>query len=279
MSERWKPKHGELYYYISTTGVVTTEKFNECDAGKTNRCLCGNCFRTAVEAESAAEKFKAFLLSLHEPVTDCNQLPKLTAEVFNRPDCPEWAKYAAVSKFGCLTFFEKKPVLGNNSFLPSSDYKITLYRNEPGRWDASDWQNSLIERPAQLPDWCEVGKLVYYKVLKKYCRIVEISDCIITIKSFDGGRHGNKIVNIQNYILQASVRPWTVEEAPFNIKVQLPAGKRHLLKLHIEDSGNFFYRDESCHDMRAAEVADTYFQLDGSPCGRLEHLENGEWVN
>ena len=77
MSERWMPKHGELYYYVSTTRTVTPEKFNKHDVGKIARCFFGNCFRTAVEAESVAEKFKAFQLSFYEdqPVTECSQLP------------------------------------------------------------------------------------------------------------------------------------------------------------------------------------------------------------
>lgn len=42
-----------------------------------------------------------------EPATKCSQLPKLTTEVFDRLDCPEWAKWAAVDISG-VTCFPKK---------------------------------------------------------------------------------------------------------------------------------------------------------------------------
>lgn len=37
---------------------------------------------------------------------------KLTQEVFTRPDCPKWAKYAAVDFNGTAFWFEEKPNLG-----------------------------------------------------------------------------------------------------------------------------------------------------------------------
>lgn len=76
MSERWKPESGELYYFISTAGDIIPERFYNYEAGSRSRFLHGNVFKTEAEAEVAAEKVKALLLSLHsEPVADCNQLP------------------------------------------------------------------------------------------------------------------------------------------------------------------------------------------------------------
>lgn len=94
MSERWKPEIGEQYWVVAFTDTV--QSVWRSDVADNSRWRMGNCFKTKEEAVVALKKITALLLSLHEPVTECNQLPKLTVEVFDRPDCPGWAKYAAV---------------------------------------------------------------------------------------------------------------------------------------------------------------------------------------
>lgn len=69
-------------------------------------------------------------------------LPKLTAEVFDREDCPEWAKYAAVDMGGKAFWFESKPVRSDKAWI-----RLTYKRISGDLFDSSDWQNSLIERP------------------------------------------------------------------------------------------------------------------------------------
>jgi hypothetical protein len=51
------------------------------------------------------------ILSLVAKKSGQKDFPKLTADVFNRPDCPEWAKYAAVDADGRGYFYEYKPYL------------------------------------------------------------------------------------------------------------------------------------------------------------------------
>ena len=151
MSERWKPKHGDKYWIVDTyccQEVRATNWLNDTDNANYK---CGNCFKTKKEAKAAAEKVKELLLSLHEQVTDCNQLPKLTVEVFNHPECPKWARYAAVDESGNAYWYAS---------LPKNEiYALThqcVWHNEsknfemiPGKFDASDWKNSLIERPSK----------------------------------------------------------------------------------------------------------------------------------
>ena len=73
-----------------------------------------------------------------------NELPKLTAEVFNRPDCPEWARWAAVDANGTGYLYSMEPWIGQaGRWLVS----ITGDSKGCGEFDASDWQNSLIKRP------------------------------------------------------------------------------------------------------------------------------------
>lgn len=68
-------------------------------------------------------------------------LPKLTADVFNHPDCPGWAKWAAVDKSGECYVYSGVPI-------PEDDGWWLSYSGYVGDYDPSDWRNSLIERPA-----------------------------------------------------------------------------------------------------------------------------------
>lgn len=83
-------------------------------------------------------------------------LPKLTAEVFDRPDCPEWAKYAAVSPYGSLAFFEEKPEHDFDCWI-AIGFKSAIAKSS---YDYSDWQNSLIERPKNRVNWDEVEEIL-----------------------------------------------------------------------------------------------------------------------
>jgi len=120
MTKRWKPKNGKKYFALAADATVEENTWRDdwCDRSLHSS---GNCFRTEAEAELVAKKFKDLLLSSHEPTTDCSQLPKLTAEVFNRPDCPEWAKYAAVDYTENAYYYNDKPV--RKSAYWEHDYK------------------------------------------------------------------------------------------------------------------------------------------------------------
>ena len=48
---------------------------------------------------------------------------KLTQEVFSSPDCPKWAKWAAVDFDGTAFWFEEKPILSSGgTFWVQADY-------------------------------------------------------------------------------------------------------------------------------------------------------------
>lgn len=69
-------------------------------------------------------------------------LPKLTVDIFNHPDCPGWAKWAAVDANGLGHVFDGKPDRG---LLYWRGYYVNAIYI--GDYDPTDWQNSLIERP------------------------------------------------------------------------------------------------------------------------------------
>lgn len=90
--------------------------------------------------------------------------PKLTVDIFNRPDCPEWAKWAAVDEDGKGYLYSSEPArrLHVWHFCVDNEYI--------GDYDPSDWQNSLIKRPAaksesqaaDLPEHDDVKAPSYY---------------------------------------------------------------------------------------------------------------------
>ena len=70
------------------------------------------------------------------------KLKKLTAEIFNDPACPEWARYAAVDRNGKGYMYSYKPILGKTIWgcIDGNEHYI-------GEYDASEWEKSLVERP------------------------------------------------------------------------------------------------------------------------------------
>ena len=72
---------------------------------------------------------------------------KLTAEVFNRVDCPPWARFAGVDKEGFAAWLSHRPYWTGTGFEFNTyeGHKVKL-QSIPGKWDASEWESSLVER-------------------------------------------------------------------------------------------------------------------------------------
>jgi hypothetical protein len=59
--KKWKPNHGEMYWYIPHCGdIASTIWSNYCDLDA-DLFAMGNCFKTKEEAEFALEKYKVYL--------------------------------------------------------------------------------------------------------------------------------------------------------------------------------------------------------------------------
>ena len=274
MSERWKPEHGETYYCIFANGAIDSTRWME-SAFDNKVFERDNCFKNEAEAKAAAEKVKALLLSLHKPVTNCNQLPRLTAEVFDREDCPEWAKYAAVDYSGFAFFYEDKPFFTGTCY---QNIGRTQVIDSNIKWDTTEPQNSLIERPAILPDWCKVGAYFWNKPEEKYYQIKEISLEIIEGIPVEGSGFGLwYIAGFADRNVQARLRPYNADEM------------RGLVGKVIEDTrGNVsfavgFRKNDpllyaGSNQFTAEQLLKGGFICNGKPCEKFEHLENGEWV-
>jgi len=72
------------------------------------------------------------------------ELPKLTKEVFNRKECPKWARWAAVDMYGNACWYRICPVLSKNV---GESWTGSVYELIDGKWDATNWKHSAIEKP------------------------------------------------------------------------------------------------------------------------------------
>ena len=193
-------------------------------------------------------------------------LPKLTTEVFDRPDCPEWAKYAVVDVQGLAYWYQYSPLADERI----GDWKAWGNKRQliDGFFDRSDWQNSLIERPARLPDWCKVGEWVYDKAINKYSQVA-------TEDVTEGLQEVRKIIS-KGEIVQARLRPYNSEEMKALVGNTIEYDSHVCLVIGYNGNKNTIFianGSELC-----VQTLMSYYNVNGKPAGVFEHLENGEWV-
>lgn len=148
MIKQCKPEVKEYYWFLNSKFEPAMDVYNDRTVD-CYRYYIGNRFNTEAEAKLASKKVKELLLTLsRKPVKANNQLSKLTSEVFNRPDCPDWAKWAAVDCDRKACFYSHKPKCDNmlQMWLPGG-VTVEFKKIRGSEFDASDWRNSLIERP------------------------------------------------------------------------------------------------------------------------------------
>lgn len=317
MAERWKPNNGEEYFYVNL--LRAGSQSDTWTNHRVDKKLWenGNCFKTEAEAEAAAEKVEALLLSLHHGIAtellakaglvewhkkflsflketppknnlqdkttsiqdkidniQDKSLPKLTAEVFSRPDCPKWAKYAALSGGGWLSFYEDKPRMSKDEYPKRWLNYDRWYPVEGAKFDATDWQNSLVERPAaKLPDWCKVGEWVYYR---GYRKIIKVNALRLVLESAHCGDLTVYPEEIGKEVKQARLRPYNAEEIP-DLPFEVTKKNSNFRTTVVSCRGNKVWLAVSTIAFSTEELMQD-FTTKGEPCGVLEHLENGEWV-
>lgn len=251
---------------------VTTMKTIECSP---SFCLYDTIKVNWYEVMDSAENTQT--------TVDSKQLPKLTVEVFDRPDCPGWAEYAVVNYKGRLSFFSDKPKFeGEDYGCWSCSYAKSKHIDNTN-FDASDWQNSLIERPKkqeQLPDWCKVDETYYDYGAQHYFKVTGIDDEKSEVSI---NWEPNMAAEVISYsIFKEFARP--ARKRQFNDKEMLDlVGKvlsstcgewRSLIIWASGEEVQTYYRS-----YRAYTLTDDDYTIDGKPCYKLEHLnEKGEWV-
>jgi hypothetical protein len=71
--ERWKPKHGEEYWFIWDTGQIKNKVWGTWSYDE-RRWAIGNCFQTRQDAERARKDLQAYLRRFHEGATSPDPL-------------------------------------------------------------------------------------------------------------------------------------------------------------------------------------------------------------
>lgn len=241
MSERWMPEIGEIYYFISSSGDVLPDIFDNDNPIKETRCNRGNCFPDQDIAEAAAKKFKAFLLSLYD-----NETSTANSETLK----------------GTFTEYLKKcaEIQADVILQKARERRLSeQYHNDP--------------EGTKLPEWVEVGGYVY-DARNGYGKIVSgsIKSCYI---EFDSGA-GDFVPEAFADLKQARLRPYNAEEMKALVGQVLKHDTGNYLVTAFENRWNqvkieSVWREED-------ELVKLWTKLDGQPCGVLEHLENGEWV-
>lgn len=236
----------------------------------------GNCFKTKEEAEKVAEKFRKLLADNTEEA-ERTDLPKLTAEVFDRPDCPKWAQYAAVNADGKVVLFSAVPSTSDGRWIVIySSTSVQADILDDVMFDASDWEDSLIKRPVkELPEWCKVGEWVYYILLTEYCKIEQMNEGFM-LRFLDGDSTAIPLNDVKN-LNPARLRPYNAEKMESLVGAVI---KNKYSTMFINAYDN---RHQKVWSGYCAYTAERLIELDytfkGLPCGHLEHLnDKGEWV-
>lgn len=262
MEDKW-PQRGDLYWYINWPyGTeyslrVKNKIYNGVGVDESRKQV-GNCYRTELEARQAI----SWILDVLKASSPCNTFPKLTATIFNRTDCPDWCNAAVVSS-------------GGIAYWVDGDFEKRHKEITGLRFDASDWQHSLIRRPArELPDWCKVGAWVYNQRGYYFCKIIEIAKDKKSFTVAQPGKNYSVSSGDLNYDFDkwkpACLRPWTFEDAPLMCKVRDVKNEQEEAVLSLCPSGYYRVGAYSSGRSSFSAVLRKYEQLDGSPCGVLE---------
>lgn len=249
----------------------------ECDGCVNRKCI-------AHTRQSEIPKYCALrgylVTSWHEVKEEAKTVEvkpqKLTVEIFDHPDCPEWANYASVDAGGNVYFHECKPKIIDHFWCADSREKQYQPRVE---FDARNWQNSLIKRPAKkkaLPDWCKVGKWGYNTETHGYFEIVSINDIFVNIDIHGYGHFQQGYGIIKKHCVEARKRKFNDKEMKEIVgkSLETPSFVKFIYSYDKEngtlESNDFLYTAE--------DLFEDDFKFNGKPCFKLEHLENGEWV-
>lgn len=144
-----------------------------------------------------------------------------------------------------------------------------------------NWRRVGDQNP-ELPKWCKVGAWVWFSGAKDigyepgYLKITDVG--------YNGSENvidcGKKINFPLSVVKQARLRPWTYKEAPETLKVISKCEPEQMICLFLasRNKHSVQYTTLPAWYIDVKILMDKYLQLDGSPCGVLEHYENGEWV-
>lgn len=123
-----------------------------------------------------------------------------------------------------------------------------------------------------LPDWCKVGEWVYLSN-EEYDKIESIDGFGVNLAS--GAIIDKKYIHEE--AVSARLRQYNGEEMMGLIGKVLRGGENFdfFALIVYAESGEI---QTNAHCYTAAELLNNGYTIDGRPCGVLEHLEDGDWV-
>lgn len=136
--------------------------------------------------------------------------------------------------------------------------------------ESCNWRAVEDQKPKR-PDWIQVGAWCYIHSggigTGKYQKIEAVHSGFVKTEY---------LVPIEN-ISEARLRPWNDDELKSKVgKVfEMGNGDLTLCLGYYRDIADLIFVGKL---MSAQSFAESDWKLDGSPCGVLEHYEQGEWV-
>lgn len=126
----------------------------------------------------------------------------------------------------------------------------------------------------QLPELVEIGGYIYHP-LYGYGKVISGSVKTCYIEFFNGGK-GDFVSDAFDQFKQARLRPYSPDEMEPLVGKVLHHDTGSYLVTAFEKRWNQVKIEGVWRDVEELMKVWTWFN--GEPCGVLEHLENGEWV-
>lgn len=132
-------------------------------------------------------------------------------------------------------------------------------------------QDSIQDK--QLPDWCKVGEYVFdsqygYGIVANS----SATYCNVKFCDFSAEYHPDLFSELK----QARLRPYNADEMKALVGKVICTNDDKTFLVLVYSYNTVLFGDilHTAEDL----ILDRYKFQDGKPCGKFEHLENGEWV-
>lgn len=153
----------------------------------------------------------------------------------------------------------------------------------------SEWKKITDEPETkcnQVPEWVTIGEWFFFassnfKKDHRYLKITESKHGGVSAKEKNNnGPCWFSFGTLKKFAMPARLRPWTAREAIG--KVICWEGdyshQENIAIINAVDAEGFVQGDLIGNIDLQGLTTSSFYQPDGNPCGVLEHLENGEWV-
>lgn len=157
-----------------------------------------------------------------------------------------------------------------------------LYDKEKANWhevvDSAENAQTTSEQfgiSEQLPDWVKVGEWVY-NIEKKQYQTISLINGTVTCKNIDSeGCTQYGYGAFMSDCVESRKRPFNADEMKALVGKVLRGDKFDYCALITYTEAEMI--ETQHYTYTSDELIDGY-TIDGKPCYKLEHLENGEWV-